>query len=37
MKILFMGMVSAMLLATGIALKAFDILLCSSFNIDQQK
>lgn len=36
-KILFLGMLSAMMLATGIALRAFNILLCSSFNIDQQK
>jgi len=36
-KILFMGMLSAMMLATGITLRAFNILLCSSFNISQQK
>lgn len=36
-KILFLGMLSAMVLATGIALKVFDILLCSSFDIYQQK
>lgn len=36
-KILFLGMLSAMMLATGIALRAFNILLCSSFNIGQQK
>ena len=36
-KILFLGMLSAMMLATGIALRAFDILLCSSFDIYQQK
>jgi cytochrome c oxidase assembly factor CtaG len=36
-KILFLGMLSAMILATGISLRAFNILLCSSFNIDQQK
>lgn len=36
-KILFLGMFSAMVLATGITLRAFDILLCSSFNISQQK
>lgn len=35
-KILFLGMLSSMLLATGITLRAFDILLCSSFNIRQQ-
>jgi hypothetical protein len=37
MKILFMGMVSAMLLATGIVLTTLDILLFSFSNIDQQK
>lgn len=36
-KILFLGMFSAMILATGITLQSFNILLCSSFNIDQQK
>ena len=36
-KILFLGMLSAMILATGIALREFDILLCSSFDIYQQK
>ena len=36
-KILFLGMLSAMMLATGITLRAFDILLCSSFDIGQQK
>ena len=36
-KILFLGMLSAMMLATGITLRSFNILLCSSFNIDQQK
>lgn len=36
-KILFLGMLSAMILATGITLRAFNILLCSSFNISQQK
>ncbi|MBS1949095.1 MAG: hypothetical protein JST47_15140 [Bacteroidetes bacterium] len=36
-KIVFLGMVSAMLLATGVALRVFDMLLCSSFTIDQQK
>lgn len=30
-------MLSAMMLATGITLRSFDILLCSSFNISQQK
>ena len=36
-KILFLGMLSAMMLATGITLRAFNILLCSSFNISEQK
>ena len=36
-KILFLGMLSAMILATGIALRVFEILLCSSFDIYQQK
>jgi hypothetical protein len=36
-KILFLGMLSAMMLATGITLRAFNILLCSSFDISQQK
>ena len=36
-KILFLGMLSAMMLATGITLRAFDVLLCSSFDIGQQK
>lgn len=36
-KIIFCGMVSAMLIATGITLTSFDILLCSAFNIEQQK
>lgn len=36
-KIIFLGMLSAMVLATGITLKAFNILLCSSFNVFQQK
>jgi cytochrome c oxidase assembly factor CtaG len=36
-KILFLGMLSAMMLATGITLRAFNILLCSSFTIDEQK
>jgi hypothetical protein len=30
-------MLSAMMLATGISLRAFNILLCSSFNIYEQK
>ena len=36
-KILFLGMLSAMLLVTGFTLRTFDILLCSSFDIEQQK
>jgi len=36
-RILFLGMVVAMLLSTGITLKVFNILLCSSFTIAQQK
>ena len=36
-KIVFLGMLSAMMLATGITLRAFNILLCSSFNIYEQK
>ena len=35
-RILFIGMMSVMLLATGFALKTFDVLLCSSFTIQQQ-
>lgn len=35
-KFYFLGMVSAMLIASGITLRVFDILLCSSFNIEQQ-
>jgi len=35
-KIIFLGMTSAMILAAGITLKSFDILLCSSFTILQQ-
>ena len=36
-KILFLGMLAAMLLAVGIVLRSFNILLCSAFNINQQK
>jgi hypothetical protein len=36
-RILFLEMLSAMLFATGITLRTFDTLLCSSFNISQQK
>ncbi|MCZ2223147.1 MAG: hypothetical protein LC122_05895 [Chitinophagales bacterium] len=37
LKILFLGMITAMLLASGITLSVFNILLCSSFTIEQQK
>ncbi|MBS1558057.1 MAG: hypothetical protein JST69_04950 [Bacteroidetes bacterium] len=36
-KITFPGMVAAMVLATGLALRTFTILLCSSFTLEQQK
>ncbi len=36
-KIVFLGMTSAMVIATGIALTSFDILLCSTFDVFQQK
>lgn len=36
-KIAFMAMVSVMVFVAGITLITFNILLCSSFNIDQQK
>ena len=36
-KILFLGMLSAMILVTGFTLRTFDILLCSSFDIEQQE
>lgn len=36
-KILFLGMLAARLLATGIVLRSFNILLCGAFNIDQQQ
>jgi hypothetical protein len=36
-KIIFLGMMSSMLLATGITLVTYDLLLCSAFNIEQQK
>lgn len=36
-KILFLAMISSMLLAVGITLRVFDVLLCSSFNIAEQK
>lgn len=37
LKILFLGMITAMLLASGITLSVFNMLLCSSFTIEQQK
>ncbi|MBS1746395.1 MAG: hypothetical protein JST21_09530 [Bacteroidetes bacterium] len=36
-KIIFLGMLSSMLIATGITLTVYDLLLCSSYNIAQQK
>ena len=36
-KFTFLGMISSMTIATGIALTAFNLLLCSSFTIEQQK
>lgn len=36
-KIVFLGMISAMVIATGITLTVFNILLCSAFNIVQQR
>lgn len=36
-KILFLSMLASMLLAVGITLRVFDVLLCSSFNITEQK
>lgn len=36
-KILFLGMLSAMMIATGITLVTYNLLLCSTFTIDQQK
>ncbi len=36
-KIVFLGMMAAMLLVAGFSLRTFDLLLCSSFNIQQQK
>lgn len=35
-KIAFLGMSTAMYFASGVTLKALDVLLCSSFDIDQQ-
>lgn len=36
-KIIFWGMLAAMLIAAGITLLTFNILLCSAFTIEQQK
>ena len=36
-RILFLGMVTAMMIATGITLLTYNLLLCSAFTIDQQK
>lgn len=36
-KIIFLGMLSAMVIATGFTLLSYNLLLCSSFNIEQQK
>lgn len=36
-KIIFSGMLAAMLIAAGITLLTFNILLCSAFTIEQQK
>lgn len=35
-KVAFVGMASAMLMATGFALRSFRLVLCSSFTLDQQ-
>lgn len=36
-KIYFLGMISAMLMVSGVTLRIFAIQLCTSFNIDMQK
>lgn len=36
-RVIFLGMMAAMLLVAGFSLRAFNMLLCSSFNIWQQK
>lgn len=36
-KILFLGMMAAMIMAVGITLRVFNLLLCSSFSIEQQR
>ena len=35
-KVLFLGMMAAMIMAAGVTLRVFDLLLCSSFSIQQQ-
>ena len=37
MRLLFLGMMTAMLIAVGVTLRVYDLLLCSSFDIPQQK
>ena len=37
LKVYFTGMISAMLMAVGITLRVFNLLLCSSFSIEQQR
>lgn len=36
-KVLFLGMLAAMLLASGFVFRSLNILLCSAFNIEEQK
>lgn len=36
-KVTFLGMLSAMLMAVGFSLRSFELLLCSSFTIEQQQ
>lgn len=35
-KVFFLGMMAAMLMAVGVTLRVFDLLLCSSYSIQQQ-
>jgi len=37
MRMAFLGMISAMLLAVGFTLRTFEVLLCSAFTVEQQK
>ena len=37
LKVLFLGMLCAMLIAGGVVMRIFNLLLCSSFNIFQQR